>query len=47
MATDIRRRSRRPKESSSELVWEDPGSSVFPEVAGRPVSNALRALSLQ
>ena len=28
MATDIRRRSRRPKESSSELVWEDPGSSV-------------------
>ena len=28
MATDIRRRFRRPKESSSELVWEDPGSSV-------------------
>ena len=28
MATDIRRRFRRPKESSSELVWEDPESSV-------------------
>ena len=28
MATDIRRRFRRPKESSPELVWEDPESSV-------------------